>query len=191
LLMQHLILNLQDQRAEQIKREQLEIHWQSGKPPAQLLMNIARHEILGGDPRTGIATLTNAKIDGFSNVTATTEQVNLQQLGETAEKLFLDPTSAQKNCSEDSKIMLNSVNQFLSESEEKLTTSIWNTPNIQQAWKAHLTLALLYKNAGSCELLVSLHLHQVIMSAINYRPDTEQDFIGLIYLLRTIRRYLS
>lgn len=191
LIMQRLILNLEDQHAEQIKRELLETHWKSGKPPAELIMNIARHEILGGDPRKGLVTLTNVQIDGFSNISATTEHLNILQLGKTAESIFLDPTAAQKNCSKDNGIMLNSIQQFLSIPEKDLLNSFWNTPDIQQAWKAHLTLALLYKNSGSCELLVSLHVNQVIWSAINYRPDTEQDFIGLIYLLRTIRRYLT
>lgn len=191
LLMQQLILQLQDQRAEKIKRNQLERHWQSGKPPNHQLLQIARHEILGGDPLKGLATLSNADIDGFSDITESIEQKHLSALGHQAEKLFLDPTAAQRNCTDNTALALGSVQQFFSPNSFNLMRTLWNTPHAEQAWKAQLTLALLHQNAGSCRLLVNLHRNQVIMSALEFHAKNERDFISLVYALRTIRRYLD
>lgn len=191
LIIQQLTLGLNDAKAENIKREQLEANWQQGKTPNQELIEIARHEILGGNPRRGLATLSNTKIDNFSEIDLINEQTNILQLGKTAETLFLDPTAAQKRCEQDSNATLASLNDFFSTHQLTSTKSLWNTPNTVQAWKAHLTLVILYQNAGACDLLVSLQAHQLVNSALHYQVKSEQDFLDLVFLHRALRRYLS
>ena len=191
LIIQQFSLNLEDTQAEEVKREQLEANWQQDKTPNQELIEIARHEILGGNPKRGLATLSNIEIDNFSEIDLVNEQTNIQRLGETAETLFLDPTAAKKRCDQDSDAALASLNDFFSPQHLTSTKLLWSTPNTLQAWKAHLTLVILYRNAGACELLVSLQLHQLVNSAMDYQIKTEQDFLDLVFLLRALRRYHS
>ena len=189
LVIQKLTLSLNDTRAEQVKRERLESSWDSGSPPNAELLNIARNEILGGDPEKGLATLYNLQIDEFSDIELLNEQAIVQQLGELAHIIFLNPAAAKKSCEQDSQQALENIDQFFSSRHLQLTESLWNTPNIQQAWKAQIALALLYRNAGTCDLLISLHTHQLINSALQFQAKNEQDLITLVYLIRSIRRY--
>ncbi|RLU02701.1 MAG: hypothetical protein D9N11_07885 [Ketobacter sp.] len=189
LIVQQLTLSLKDAEAEQLKRALLEASWQQGETPNRELIEIARHEILGGNPKKGLATLSNTEINEFSDIDLLNELTNVEQLGRAAETLFLDPTAAKKRCDQDTGNALGSLQEFLSTHHLTQTASLWNTPNILQAWKAHLTQIMLYENADSCELLVSLQRHQLIQSALYYQAKSEQDLLDLVFLLRALRRY--
>ena len=189
LVIQHLTLNLNDNQAEQIKREQLEANWKKGVTPNDILMELARHEILGGNPTKGTQTLNNTQINEFSELDLINENSIITQLGKIGEEWFLDPTAATKSCQQNPANALTSIQHYFSTAHLKLTDSLWNTPNIQQAWRAQLALIILYQNAGACSLLVSLHTNQLIHSALQLQAKTEQDLLDLIYLLRALRRY--
>lgn len=191
LLIEKLTLQLQDHTAEEIKRSQLEQVLAAGTTPNTTLIRLARHEILGGAPAKGLATLSNTRIDEFSDTNLYTEKRALTELGHTASTLFLNPEAANINCEQDSNTTMSSMIRFFSTTHQTLLKSLWNTPDIQHAWKNQLTLSLLYKNAESCTLFVELHVNQLIQSAQQYQSANEQDVINLIQLARAIRRYLS
>jgi len=190
LLIEYLTLQLQDAEAEAIKRKQLEQVMVIGTTPNATLLQIARYEILGGAPNKGLSTLNNTHIDEFSDIHLFAEKYNLTELGTTAKTLFLDPESAKKNCKQDSRHAISSVTHYFSEPHQTLLESLWNTPDINLAWKNQLNAAILYQNAGSCSLFINLHVHHLIQSATNYHAETDANILNLIYLLRAIRRYI-
>lgn len=189
LLIEKLTLQLQDGKAEQIKRSQLEQVLQIGTTPNATLILLARHEILGGAPGKGIATLRNTRVDEFSDIVLYSEQQSVLELGETAKGLFLNPVAAKKNCKEDNQAILDSMADYFSIAHQNLLKSLWNTPTLSQAWKNHLILGLLYQNAGACPLFVNLHTAHVIQSALTRSINSEQDFVNLLQLASAIRRY--
>ena len=190
LLIEYLTLQLQDAQAEALKRKQLEHVIVIGTTPNATLLQIARSEILGGAPNKGLSTLNNTQIDEFSDIHLFAEKYNLTELGTTAKTLFLDPESAKKNCKQDSRHAISSVTHYFSEPHQTLLESLWNTPDINLAWKNQLNAAILYQNAGSCSLFINLHVHHLIQSATNYHAETDANILNLIYLLRAIRRYI-
>jgi len=190
LLIQHLTLDLRDQAAEQIKRQQLEAHWSTSSVPNQVLINISLQEILGGNPKRGLATLANTDLTEFSDIRLLTELSTMQLLGAEAGDLFLNPAAINRNCEQDEQLLLQCVQRFYSDAHQQLLNGIWNTPDLDQAWKGQFALTLLYKNAGACSLFITLHKRLLIQSAINSQPESEQDMLNLIFLFRALRRYL-
>ncbi|MEE2731475.1 MAG: hypothetical protein VYA55_11690 [Pseudomonadota bacterium] len=189
LIVQKLTLNLDDESAEQLKRERLEASMHQGNAPDLELIEIARHEILGGDPKKGLTTLNNVQVNEFSDIALANELAIVRQLGHASEALFLNPAAAKGNCDQDSDLLYSSVNRFFSPEHQQLIEPLWNTPHLPQAWRAQLALSTLYRNAGACDLLISLHINQVIHSALQFGAHSEQDGQDLIFLLRAIRRY--
>jgi hypothetical protein len=154
-------------------------------------MNIARHEILGGNPSNGLQTLSNIQVNEFSDLQLVNEVNALQVLGKEASDLFLNPTTAKRDCGTDTALLLSTVQRFYSLPHQQLLHTLWDTPDQPQAWRSHLSLMLLYKNAGTCSLFIELHKNTLIQSLINIETANENDVRDLIYLARALRRYLN
>ncbi|RLT92533.1 MAG: hypothetical protein D9N14_20540 [Ketobacter sp.] len=189
LVIQQLTLQLDDESAEQLKRERLEASLKNGNAPDLELINIARHEILGGDPKKGLATLNNVQVNEFSDIALAHELAIVRQLGHASEALFLNPAAAKGDCNQDSGLLYSNISLYFSPEHQQLIEPLWNTPDLPQAWRAQLALSTLYRNAGACEILISLHLKQIIHSALQFSVHSEKDGQDLVFLLRAIRRY--
>jgi hypothetical protein len=190
LLIEHLTLRLKDAEADTIKRHYLEAEMKKSDSLDESLLAIALHESLGGAPHKSIKTLKNVPINEFSTVPTYHTHKNIEALIQQAQSLFLNPANAATHCNTPHNLT-NTIYQFYSADSRTQLVSAWQTPHQIQAWKHHLNIARLYNNAGSCPLLVMLHIQHLIQISTQSSISSETDILNLIYLNRAINRYIK
>ena len=191
ILIETLTLQLQDQKANLIKRQLLE-YTMEHRPTRinHTVLQIAQAEIVGGAPTKGLESIATATLDEFSDTRLVHEKQVTSMMGSLSEKLFLDPTYRETRCDDDTNPITQSIDTLLNRKTIELLVTIQQTPEQSARTKLLLSLIQLHKNAGSCPLLMDLLIQYSIQSEIELYLAQESSITDLIFFSRAMRRYL-
>lgn len=191
LLIEFMILNLQDDEAEQTKRDLYKSFLDNKQAMIEEISNVARYEILGGAPQKGRQTLSNASIDGFSNPLLFQSKHITETLAERSEALFLNPSHLEQDCWHGSKPMARSFYESLTQTELNWLQDLVSGPDTNQNIVGIVDLANLYQNGEKCPLNSIILTHWLIQSLTWPDSTIHISLLDLIFTARSIRRYVS
>lgn len=191
LLVEQFTLRLEDSNANKTKRKLIEqtINSPQSDQTNQLIIEVARAEIISGAPQKGLNTLNTAHVDSFSDALLFQEKQFTSELAAYSEKLFLDPTFNQTRCNQNQNPTIAATDTFVSGQTVKLLNNINQIPSISLQTKLKLALLRLHKNAESCPLLTTFLINFFIQQEIYLYTEQKKSLLSLIYFARSIRRY--
>lgn len=189
LLLEALILGLQDERAEHLKRAYYAtlLTWDETRR-AEHMLAVARHEILGGQPDKGQQTLMHSDVDAFSPSAFFLARRSTELLADRSRQLFLQPDKGIQHCSEPADIGP-ALHQWLSD-RLQLASMQHQLPDFHTRIALQLSFARLYHNSAQCSLLTQWFQHQAILLATQLPDRTVDAILQRIFIARTVRRYL-
>lgn len=188
LMLEALALSLQDARADTLKRHfYASLLSLDNQDRARRMLAVARHEILGGQPDKGRATLANTDIDAFSPSEFFQARRNMEMLATRSEQIFLQPDQGLQQCNDPATVNT-ALLMLLS---DDLLVSLHALPDTSSRIDMLLLLARTYHNGAQCKLL-TLWLGSQAVSLSNHLPiDSTDTLLQRILLARSIRRYLQ
>lgn len=187
IFLEHLILTLQDETAERFKKNYYEsLLALDDSTRIQRMIEVARHEMLGGQPDKGINSLKHIDIDEFSASETFSEKAAAHILAERSTALFLQPRSATRDCSGNPDNIGALLHVYLNDSVQQ---SVSEFSDAHLRIRTRLQLAQLHHNSGQCTLLVRWLGAQAIQEMTRIPVIDASAQLDRIKLARAIRRY--
>ena len=191
LFIEYLTLALQDQQADSFKKKYYETLVKLDDTSRTLRMiEVSRHEILGGQPDKGLHTLANTGVDEFSDSAMLNDKIATEILASQSQLLFLHPEDQIQDCNTSSQIAYAAAD-YLKPTFLSLQRKINNIPDERIRLRTRLEVAHLFHNSEQCTLLTRWLVAQTIQEAVSTNPIASDATVRrLIYLTRSIRRYI-
>jgi len=191
LFIEYLTLTLEDQQADTFKTKYYETLVKLDDTTRTLrMMEVARHEILGGQPDKGLHTLANTGVDEFSDSVMLNDKIATEILASQSQQLFLHPEDQIQDCTTPSQIA-DAAADYLKPAFLSLQRKINNIPDERIRLRTRLEVAHLFQNSEQCTLFKRWLVAQTIQEATPPNPTANDALVlRLVYLARSIRRYI-
>jgi len=187
LLIEALALALQDQQADDLKKQYYEsLLTLEHNTRARRMIAVARMEILGGQPQKGLNTLEHSDIDAFSPTDIYQSRLITEWLGASSQQLFLRPHETPGPCDNPQDIA-NALQYLLHDPAYTQLLSSTDITDRKATIEGLLLTAKIYRNGDQCVLLEKWLTRQALLQSQSL--SDQEKLLNQILLARTLRRY--